>query len=99
MSAMEVALLVGFVASGVALVGIAIYGPRRWEPRLTKRKVIVHTARSTAYSSWPRLMGSCCAAATYLDDDARPELAGEIFIPRSKVSFVQDPGSPMTSRL
>lgn len=80
------------VAALVALAVVQLRGPRRWAPKLEKRKVIVHTTDGSIDGV---LMvtardGLVLSAATYLDDE-RPQLAGEMFIPRAQVAFIQVP--------
>lgn len=90
---MEIALVVGWVASAAAVVVVSVWRPKRWAPSLEKRKVIVHTADGSIDGVLMVIArdGLVLRSATYLDDDTKPELAGELFVPREKVSFIQVP--------
>lgn len=89
-----VALVVGinFVAL-VAIALLALLPARRWTSRLEKRKVIVHTADGSIDGVLlvTGTDGLVLADATYLGDDEKTEVAGELFVPREKVSFIQVP--------
>jgi hypothetical protein len=92
---MEIAIVIALGVSAAALLVSVFWGPRRWAPRLEKRKVIVHTTDGSIDGV---LMvsardGLVMQSATYLDDGTgeNPKLAGELFVPREKVSFIQVP--------
>lgn len=65
---------------------------RGWLRRQLADEVVVHTTENMTIAGWLEEVSSdgvILRAARYVEGDGDITLAGEVFIPRPKISFVQ----------